>query len=722
MLFLRTFGGCHLERDGVRLDDMSSQRKALALLALLAHAGDRGLTRDAAAALLWPESDEERARASLKQLVYSLRLTLGDADAVLTSGDLRLNPESIASDVGDFRDALRRDDCEAAARAYTGTFLQGFHLRGEDEFESWVSEQRAALSRDFTRAVGQLAERADRRGEHAESVGLWRRLVDADPLSAAATLGLMRALDALDDRSAALRQASDFERLVRAELDVDPDPSVVALAARLRAPPASAPVTRPILVVLPFANTSGDPQDEPFSDGLTDELIGTIGKLGGVAVVGRSSAFAFKGRPVDLTELSRTLRATSALEGSVRRIGSRYKIGVQLVSVPDGVVLWSELYERDATDLLAVQAEIARAVSRALRVRLEPARVVDSSHTITDAEAHDLYLRGRYFLNRVSPDDLRQAVTCFERAVERDPSHARAWSGLADTHLVLAIMGHAPAAPEVSRVHAAVARALALDGNIAEAHASLACVLFAFDWDWETAEREFERAIALDPGYGLAHHRYGLFLMYRHRLDEAQRVLEDARASDPLAASVNMNLGRLHLAAHRPELAIPLIRTAVELSPRLPLAHEQLGFAYLMLGAHADALASFRRTAELSGPRGMTRLAYALAATGDGAAARTLVDQITARADAHVHAFGLALAHAGIGDLDGAFAWLDRAYDERDPFLHTVLSVPALESLHSDVRWDALLRRIGLGEAIMSPPKRSPPRNESSHRPNSATR
>ena len=696
MLFLRTFGGCHLERNGVRLDDVSSQRKALALLALLAHAGDRGITRDAAAALLWPESDEERARASLKQLVYSLRLTLGDADAVLTTGDLRLNPASIASDVTHFRDAVLRDDSEEAARTYTGVFLDGFHLRGEAEFEAWVSEQRAVLTREFARVVSQLAQRADRRGEHAESAALWRRLVDADPLSAAATLGLMRALEASGDRSGALRQANEFERRVRTELDVDPDPSVVALAARLRATSASPSITRPILVVLPFANTSGDPQDEPFSDGLTDELIGTIGKLGGVAVVGRSSAFAFKGRPIDFAELSRTLRATSALEGSVRRIGSRYKIGVQLVSVPDAVVLWSELYEREAIDLLAVQGEIAHSVSRALRVRLQPARALDGTHAIADPEAHDLYLRGRYFLNRVSPDDLRQGVACFERAVERDPSHARAWAGLADTHLVLAIMGHAPAGPEVSRVHAAVARALALDSNIAEAHASLACVLFAFDWDWETAEREFERAIALDPGYGLAHHRYGLFLMYRHRLDEAQRVLEDARASDPLAASVNMNLGRLHLAAHRAELAVPLIQTAVELSPRLPLAHEQLGFAYLLLGESTEALASFRRTAELSGPRGVTRLAYALAVTGDRGTARSLVDQIAARPDAHVHAFGLALAETGLGDLDNAFAWFDRAYDERDPFLHTVKSVPALESLHGDARWKSLLRRIRL--------------------------
>ena len=698
MLSLRTFGGCHLERDGVRLDDLSAQRKILALLALLAHAGDRGVTRDVAAALLWPESDEERARASLKQLVYSLRVVLGYADVVLTSGDLRLNPERIASDVGDFRDAVRRGDHAEAARVYSGPFLHGLHLRGSGEFEQWMSEQRATLAREFADAVRHLAEDAERRGEHAAAVRWWRWLVDADPLSTSATLGLMRALDATGDTTTALRHAHDFQRVLRNELDVEPEASVVALADRLRTARAPAPEQRPVLVVLPFANTSGDSRDEPFSDGLTDELIGTIGKIRGIAVIGRTSAFAFKGRRVDLAAIGSTLHATAALEGSVRRLGGRYKIGVQLVRAPDGVVLWSELYDGDATDLLALQEEIARSVSHALRVRLEPELASKARPVIADAAAHDLYLRGRYFLNRVSADDLRQAIVCFERAVKRDPSHARAWAGLADTHLVLAVMGHTPAAPEVSRVHAAVARALALDGDLAEAHASLACVLFAFDWEWNGAEQEFERAITLDPSYGLTHHRYGLYLMYRGRHRSAQQVLEDARASDPLAASINMNLGRLYLAAHRADLAVPLIRTAVELSPRLPLAHEQLGHAYLQIDATASALAAFRRTMELSGPRGATRLAYALAFTGDHAAARKVLREVSERPEAAVHAFGLAMAHTGLGDRDGAFGWLERAYDLRDAFLHTVKATPAFEPLHADPRWDALLRRIGLAE------------------------
>lgn len=725
MLYLRAFGGCQLDRDGLRLDDLSAQRKALGFLAVLACAGVCGVSRDAAAVLLWPESDQERARASLKQLVHSLRTRLGLADVVLGGNDLRLNPEHLTSDVAEFADALRRTDRVGAARLYAGPFLDGFHLRGSVDFEQWVTSQRATFGEQFARVVRQLAEQAERDGDHASAVSWWRRLVDDDRFSARATRGLMRALDATGERAAALRHAELHQRIVREELGIDPDASVAMLADELRRAPAAkvGPVTgrvtsaspeigamlseravdeerSPILVVLPFVNTSGAVEDEHFSDGLTDELIGTIGKLRGIAVIGRTSAFAFKGKHADVATIAGQLHATAILEGSVRRHGTGFKIGVQLVRAPDGVVLWSEIYEREARDLFAVQTEIARSVSRALRVQLGANSVVSARSHTTDEIAHDLYLRGQLFLNRVSATDLRQAIACFERAVQRDPGYARAHAGLADAHLLLAIMGHSPAPPEIARVHAAVARALALDGALAEAHTSLACVLFAFDWNWEAAEREFERAIELSPGYGLAHHRYGLFLMYQTRFDEAQQVFEGARASDPLAASVNMNLGRLHLNAGRPAVAIPLLLTAIELSPQLALAHEQLGYAHLRLGAIAEALAAFRRVAELSGRRGTTRLAYALGVTGDRSTARKLMREVADDPAASAEAFGLALACTGLGDRDGAFGWLDRAHDERDAFLHTIKAMPAFEPLHADHRWESLLGRIGLAAAV----------------------
>ena len=308
--------------------------------------------------------------------------------------------------------------------------------------------------RCVSRSISELAERAEQGGDRAGAVQWWQRLVDADRLSSAATLGLMRALDAANDRAAALRQASQFQQLIRDELGMTPDTAVAELAQRLRVAPVpgtashaasergmpasaragvaagSSPPARTVLVVLPLANTGAGAEDDHFSDGLTDELIGTLGKIRGIAVVGRTSAFAFKGQHIDMATVARTLHATTVLEGSVRRFGSRVKVGVQLVRATDGVVLWSEIYDREGRDIFAVQTEIARSVAFALQVRLDPAAAVVRADT-TDEIARDHYLQGRYHLNRVSHAELQQAASCFSRAVAQDPMYASAYAGMA---------------------------------------------------------------------------------------------------------------------------------------------------------------------------------------------------------------------------------------------------------------------------------------------------
>ena len=412
MLSLRTLGGCHIERDGARLDELSAQRKALACLTLLACAGERGVTRDVAATLLWPEGDGERARASLKQLVHGLRTRLGAPDVVLTSGDLRLHPTQVTSDVAEFRNALRRGDRAAAARLYTGPFLDGFYLRATPGFEQWVSEQRAVLARDFIDAVRQLAEEAGRRDDHATAASWWRRVVEVDPLSVQATLGLMRALDAAGERAAAIQQARAYQKLVRSELESEADAAVLGLLTRLREAP-TAPASRPVLIVVPLVNTGGDAEDEPFCDGLTDELIGVIGKLRGIAVVGRTSAFAFKGQRIDIADISARVGASSVLEGSVRRRGDRIKVGVQLRPRRGrrGAVV-GDVQPARARSLRRTGGDRTRRVGRAPSAARSSGR--DGAHAGTsDTAAQDFYLRGRFFLNRTSAVDLRQAITCF---------------------------------------------------------------------------------------------------------------------------------------------------------------------------------------------------------------------------------------------------------------------------------------------------------------------
>lgn len=733
MLRLHTFGSCFLERDGTRLDALSGQRKGLALLALLAAAGERGVGRDALLAHLWPESDEERARISLKQLVHSLRRQLQVPELLLGSTSLRLNPNHATSDAADFRDALRRDDPDAAVAIYAGPFLDAFYLKDAAEFERWATSERDSLARLHAQALETLAERASTRGDVRLAAEWWRRVANAEPLSARAATGLMCALDAAGERAAALQHARVYQALVQEEVGGGPDASVMHLAARLqrsdpvvvpaaaesesvsngragRAASASTPAppatdvapragtpTAASVAVLPFANSSGDVADEHFSDGLTDELVGALGKVPELKVAGRTSVFALKGSGHELRDIAERLGVRTVLEGSVRRAGDRLKVAVQLLDAGDGRILWAETYDRELRDVFAVQEEIARAIVSALRLQFGSADGPRPRSGTADLTAYDLYLKGRHFLNRGTGNDRQRAVGYFEQAIARDPTFARAHAGLADAHLVVAIFSHRPPRDELAQAKAAALTALALDSTLADAHTSLASVLMAFDWNWPAAERAFQRATELDPGYALGHHRYGLYLLYQGRLAEAQTVLERAVALDPLYASVNMNLARLHVRAHRPERAVPLLRTALELSPGLALAHEQLGHAYLQQGKRRAALSAFRRAAELGGPRGTAQLAYALAVTGERTEAeKTLQALLRPSADDVTPPVSVAMAYVGLGDADAAFQWLERGYDEHAAFMDGLKATPAFDPLHTDPRWARLLHLMGL--------------------------
>ncbi len=369
----------------------------------------------------------------------------------------------------------------------------------------------------------------------------------------------------------------------------------------------------------------------------------------------------------------------------------------ELVSATDGGVLWSEGYDREMKDVFAVQEEIAQAIVKSLQVKLGASGGPLVRRSTTDIAAYELYLKGRYFVSRVTPDDLRRAIGYFEQAIARDSSYAQAYAGLADAYLLIAIFSGAPPQEPLMRVKAAAAKAIAQDSTLAEAHAALATVLFAFDWDWPGAGREFARALALDPGYAYAHHRYGLWLMYQGRLDEAETSLNRARSLDPLTPSIGIALGRLYLARRRPEQAIQFMRAALELSPFLPLAHEQIGHAYLLQGKRVEALAAFKRAATLSLPRDSAQLAYALAVTGErDEAKRVIRDLLDSSKRRQLPAMDMAMAYGGLGDPDAAFRWLEQGYAERASLMHTLKIAPGFDSLRTDPRWATLLRKIGL--------------------------
>jgi serine/threonine-protein kinase len=471
-----------------------------------------------------------------------------------------------------------------------------------------------------------------------------------------------------------------------------------ATARPTNSAPVVAAAARPSVAVLPFQNTSRDAADEHFSDGLTDELIGALGKVDGLRVAGRTSAFALKGTRLGVRAVAETLGVGAVLEGSVRRSGGRLKVGAQLVSASDGAVLWSETYDRGQADVFTLQEEIARAIVGALRVRLDAAGGPRVRRATTDTAAYELYLKGRHvFATQTGREGHLRAERYFTEAIARDSTYARAHAGLSDVYMRMAVFGYVPPQATIPRAEAAARRAIALDSTLADAHVSLAHALCVGNFEWVEAEREFRRAAALDPGYPFLAAPYAICLSSQGRLDEGIAQLESALTRDPLNAPVLNVLGRAFVSAGRPDDAIRTLRQALDLNPLLDLGYQQLGHAYLQKGMRAEAIAVLRRAAAMSGPRDSAQLAYAYAMTGQRAEAervvRALVDPAARR---YLPPYHIAMAYTGLGDRDAAFRWLERAYTERASFMVGVKVEPGFAGLHSDPRWPRLLRRMGL--------------------------
>ncbi|HSJ24755.1 MAG TPA: BTAD domain-containing putative transcriptional regulator [Longimicrobiales bacterium] len=769
MFRLITLGACFLERDGVRIEAASAHRKGLALLALLAASGERGVSRDTAMALLWPDSDEARARTSLRQLIHSLRTQLQAPDLLLASPELRLDPGTITSDVAAFRTALEAGDAVTAMSHYDGPFLDGFHLRGGEELERWVATERAALAQAAARALEQLAVAAGEAGDLAGATGWWRRLAEADPLSTRAALGLMRALDASGERAAALQHARVHELMVAEELGGAPDPSVTALAAELRSAPTERPqpvvpvvpaapvaaraaasqhatpphavatlaadrralpptrrrvrfvlplaavlivaagiVAAGILLaggrhavppmdasvaVLPLVNISGNTDDDAFSDGLTDNLITALAGVPGIRVIARTSAFAFRNSGADLRIIADSLGVATVLEGGVQRVGDRIKVNVQLVRAADLSVLWAASHDRELSDMFAVQDEITTAIVAALSGRLA-AQPDATSRRTPDVRAYELYLRGRHiFTMRTDREAIALAEGYFTEALEHDPLLAEAHAGLSDVHTRRAVFGFAPARRSFARAEAAALRALELDSTIAAAHTALGHTWCVADFDWQRAEVAFRRALELEPGYTFGRLPFAVCLVIQARFEEAERQLDIARYHDPLAPAISNVAGRLDVARGRPDQAIAHLRQALELSPQMDLAWQQLGHAYLQKGMAAEAVAALERAAAMSGARDSLHLAYALAVTGRPDLAAQILDAALATPDSDALAFHIALAYSGLGNDDQVFAWLERGLAEASSFIGSFVVEPGFQRLHQDPRWLALVSR-----------------------------
>jgi non-specific serine/threonine protein kinase len=460
------------------------------------------------------------------------------------------------------------------------------------------------------------------------------------------------------------------------------------------------PARIPSLAVLPFANLSADKENEYFSDGLAEDIIDALTRVPGLRVIARTSAFAFRGKEVDVREIAAKLAVGHILEGSVRKAGSRIRVTAQLIKAVDQSHLWSERYDRELTDVFAVQDEISQAIVGKLRVRLAGDRPLVKRHT-ENVEAYNLFLRGRHCVLRVTPESLAKGKEYLEQAIALDANYALPYTAMAEYYWASALWGFMMGSEAIPQAKAAALAALKLDDTLAEAHAQLGVAKAMDDFDWAGAEQEFRRAQELNPASPVVHYYYDLHcLRPMGRLDE--ELLEARRAVelDPLSARYNANLGLVYDLAEQYDLAIAQDRRAIDLDPGMHMPYMFLATPYARTGRFEEAIAAAQKACELSGrnARPLGVLAWAYGVTGRQGEARALLEELKAqRRITYVPPFALAAACGGLGDVDQLFEWLEKGIEERD--LMTVVTLkpnPVYGRLRGHPRYRALLRKMNL--------------------------
>ncbi|TLY56657.1 MAG: tetratricopeptide repeat protein [Gammaproteobacteria bacterium] len=436
-----------------------------------------------------------------------------------------------------------------------------------------------------------------------------------------------------------------------------------------------------MLVVLPFENLSGGRKHDYFSEGLTEEMISQLARLNPeqLGVIARTSAMQYKSTTKTPQQIGRELGVSHLLEGSVRRAGGRVRITAQLIRVSDATHLWAEGYERELHDILALQAQVARAIAREIQITLtvRADRRLDRVAAL-DPGAHEAYLRGRHLWNLRTEEGMRKGIAQYEEAIRLQPDYATAYAGLADSHVMLACRGMVPAKDSLRKAKAAGRKALELDGELGEAHGSLAHVRL-HDWDWEGLERDFQRAIDLHPALPIVYYWYGEYLMSMGRPQEAIAMTRRAQQSDPVSPVVGASLGMILYLARQYDEADTVLQRAHEIDPNHFLPHMRLGLVRLQQHRSAEAIAEFKTAVALAdhSTETLAALATAYATVGKSGAARKLTAQLQAsQAEHYVLPYNIAKIYAAAGARERALEWLERAYQEGNPDLIELNSEP----------------------------------------------
>jgi serine/threonine-protein kinase len=468
----------------------------------------------------------------------------------------------------------------------------------------------------------------------------------------------------------------------------------------------------PSIAVLPFLNMSSDKENEYFSDGLAEEIINALTQLENLRVTARTSAFLFRGAQHNIREIGEKLHVSSVLEGSVRKAGNRVRVSVQLIDVAEGNNLWSERYDREMTDVFEIQDEISQAIVGKLKVRLASqsgsGSALEAGHPVKplvkryteNLEAYNLYLKGRFELYKMTREGLDASRTMFEEAIRLDPNYALAHDGLAYSWYLEGFLGFVAPKEAMPKAKAAVRRAIELDETVAEAHSTLGVILALYDWDWSGAERELLRSIELNGASPVCHDGFAFYYLRPvGRIEEAVNETQQALSLDPLSILFRVHLAFLFYLQHKFEHSIAQFRKVLEMSPQYYLAHAMMGNVHTFLGEFHEALECYRhaREADANSKFVDSLEAMTLARAGRRAEATALLDRISQRAaNDYISPVSIAYICTALDDKDRAFENLDRAIFDRDPNILGLQSNPIFESLKTDARYHAILRKMQL--------------------------
>lgn len=452
------------------------------------------------------------------------------------------------------------------------------------------------------------------------------------------------------------------------------------------------------VAILPFVNGSQNPNAEYLSDGLTESVISSLSQLPNLKVMSRSAVFRYKGQNVDPQEIGRRLGVGAVLTGTVDQIGDSLVIKTELIDVSDGSQLWGEQYNRKISDLITVQQEISWKISKKLRLRLtgeEEKRM--TKHYTENTEAYQLYLKGRYFWNKRDKESLNNGINSFQEAIKIDPGYALAYSGMADSYALLADIGAVAPNDAMPRAKAAAEKAIELDNELAEGYTSLGFVKLSYDWDWPSAEKDFKRALELNPNYATAHQWYASYLLQMGRYSDATEEIKRAQQLDPLSLIINANKGYYLYFARQYDAAIEQYRKTLEINPSFGVGRFYLAQAYVQKKMYAEAIAEFQKLITSPGEDLETAaaLGYAYAQSGRrDEAQKILTEMMELSKNRYVSPLYIATVYTGLGDHDRAIEWLNKAYEARHPGLVLIKVDPMFDSLRSEQRFQELLKRF----------------------------